>query len=145
MQALIAAEVLGGVVLLVGLAVASIALRRRWLHRGSGTIEVSLRLHERSRGRGWALGTGTFDGDELHWYRVFSVSLRPRRTLSRRTLEVVSRRAPTGPEVYALQKGMVVLSCRDAGGPVELALEPRAVTGFLAWLEARPPGSPAHH
>ena len=145
MGALLAFEVLGGLAALAVVALLSIAARRRWLQRGGGTVDVSLRLSERSRGRGWALGVGVFAGDELRWYRVFSLSPRPRRVLSRRTLEVVARREPTGPEAYALLKGAQVLACREPSGPVEVALEPRAVTGFLAWLEARPPGSPAHH
>jgi hypothetical protein len=33
------------------------------------------------------------------------------------------------------------MECRAPEGPVELAMEAGAVTGFLAWLEARPPGA----
>jgi hypothetical protein len=67
--------------------------------------------------------------------------MRPRRTLSRRDLRVVSQREPVGPERLALMSGHVVMECRSADGPVALAMGPSAVTGFLAWLEARPPGA----
>jgi hypothetical protein len=33
------------------------------------------------------------------------------------------------------------MECRSSGGDVALAMSPSAVTGFLAWLEARPPGA----
>ncbi len=120
----------------------ALIVRRRVLHRGGGTIDLSLRLRPGGHGRGWVLGIGRFAGDELQWYRVFSLSLRPRRSMSRRELTIVSRRAPRGPEVYALLKGAEVMDCSVAGTRVELAMEPGAVTGFLAWLEAQSPGHP---
>jgi hypothetical protein len=65
----------------------------------------------------------------------------PAPVLSRRTLEVVRRRPPSGSEQRALQEGAVVLECRVGERPVELAMQPSTVTGFLAWLESRPPGA----
>ncbi len=120
----------------------AISVRRRFLSRSGGAVELSLRLKDgTSKGRGWVLGVGRFVEDDLQWFRVFSLSNRPRRTLSRRDLSVSSRRKPEGPEVYALLKGAEVLELRSAHGPVEIALDPSAITGFLAWLEARPPGA----
>ena len=116
-------------------------LRRLALQRAGGTIELSLRLKTPGHGRGWVNGVGRFCGDELLWYRVFSLSPRPRRRYSRRTLEVVRRRAPSGAEHRALQQGAEVLECHAQAGPVQLAMTSDAVTGFLAWLEARPPGA----
>lgn len=135
------AEVLGLVALLVSLPVLSLALRRRVLQRGGGTVDLSLRLKRGAHGRGWVLGVGRFDGDSLQWYRVFSLAMRPRRTLSRRDLAVLKRRDPQGPERLALLAGAVVMECRSSTGRVELAMGPSAVTGFLAWLEATPPGA----
>jgi hypothetical protein len=87
------------------------------------------------------LGVGRYNGDDLQWFRVFSLSPRPRRTLSRRDLQVTGRRQPKGPEALALLKGVEVIELRGPGGSVEIALDPSALTGFLAWLEARPPGA----
>ena len=138
---MLVAEIVLGLLLLVVLAVVAIAVRRRLLQRRYGTIDLSLRLARRGNGRGWVLGVGRCEGDALQWYRVFSLAARPRRTLSRRTLEVRGRRDPRGPETLALLAGAVVMECRAPEGPVELAMEAGAVTGFLAWLEARPPGA----
>jgi uncharacterized protein DUF2550 len=33
-----------------------------------------------------------------------------------------------------------VVSCRTPAGPLEVAMSPAALTGFLAWLESAPPG-----
>lgn len=119
----------------------ALALRRVLLARGGGTIEMSLRLHSRPRGRGWVLGTGRYVGDELQWFRVFSVAFGPRRRLSRRDLSVVRRRRPTRREQMSLQRGMVVLECTSAGGLVEFAMGESALTGFLSWLESAAPGA----
>ena len=129
------------VVVLAIVGLAALAIRRRVLQRGGGTVELSLRLKRGSQGRGWVLGVGRFEGDSLEWYRVFSLAMRPRRTLSRRDLRVLTRREPAGPERLALLSGAVVMELRSSTGPVEIAMEPSAVTGFLAWLEARPPGA----
>jgi hypothetical protein len=134
-------EIVAGLLLAFGLPFASIFLRRKFLSRSGGAIELSLRLKPKSQGRGWVLGVGRFVGDDLQWFRVFSLSPRPRRTLSRRDLAVHSRRAPHGPEVFSLHKGAEVVSLTATTGPVEIAMDPSAMTGFLAWLEAQPPGA----
>ena len=138
-------EVLAGLVLAVALPLLAVILRRRWLSRDGGAIEMSLRLKPRSQGRGWVLGMGRYGGDELQWFRVFSLSTRPRRTLSRRDLQVRTRRTASGPEAMALIKGMVVVELTAAGKPVEIGIDPAALTGFLAWLESRPPGATIPH
>ncbi len=138
---MLAAEVVAAIVAVVVLPLLAIAVRRRVLQRRYGTIDLSLRMSRRGNGRGWVLGVGRFEGDDLQWYRVFSLAPRPRRTLSRRTLEVRGRREPRGPETLALLSGAVVMECRGPEGVVELAMEAGVVTGFLAWLEARPPGA----
>ena len=132
------------VALLVGaatLAFFSIWLRRQLLSRSGGAVELSLRLKDRKHGRGWVLGVGRFVGDELQWFRVFSLSARPRRTLSRRDLVVQGRRSPHGPETFSLQKGVEVVELLSAGTAVEIAMDHAVLTGFLAWLEAQPPGA----
>jgi hypothetical protein len=116
-------------------------VRRVGLQRAGGTVELSLRLKRPGHGRGWVNGVGRFVGDELHWDRVFSLSPRPRRRYSRRDLQVLRRREPSGAEHRALLEGAVVMECRVGDRPVELAMSCSAVTGFLAWLEARPPGA----
>ena len=67
----------------------------------------------------------------------------PEQVLSRRTLTVQSRREADAAEAVRLGPGMVVIACRagDSEDTVELAMGEAALTGFLAWLEAAPPGS----
>ena len=109
---MIALDAVAAVLLVLVVPLLAIAVRRRLLQRHGGTVEVSLRLRTLTRGGGWVLGVGRFAGDDLQWYRVFSLAPGPRRTLSRRDLVVLGRRAPVGGErARAARRG------RGAGVP----------------------------
>src|SRR5687767_5482443 len=90
-----AAGVLLGLVLLYGLA---LVVRRRLLARHGGTFELSYRVRPERAGRGWLLGLGRYSGDELEWFRVFSLSPRPKRVWPRSDLSYGARREPEGVE-----------------------------------------------
>jgi hypothetical protein len=127
--------VLGLLLVLVALFVRREVIGRR------GTIELSLRLNTLVRGRGWSPGVARFVGDELRWYRVFSFAPRPKKVLFRDRLVVRSRRRPSDTERMALPSGWTVLNCTDGRGPLEIAMSPSTLTGFLSWLESAPPGT----
>jgi hypothetical protein len=91
-------------------------------------------------GKGWAYGIARYNGDQIEWFRVFSYAPRPRRFLERNRIEVLQRRNPEGEEELALLSDAVILACSLHGVRVELAMSEDALTGFLAWLEAAPPG-----
>jgi uncharacterized protein DUF2550 len=137
-----ALDTVGVLIVVLLLALAALAVRRRFITRRGGTFDLSLRLRPESHGKGWALGIGRYAGDSLEWYRVFSYATRPRRVMGRRELEILDRRRPEGPEVFSLLSGAVVVRARDGGDPVEFAMSPDALTGFLSWLESAPPGRP---
>ena len=130
----VAATVLACCLLLVTLVWRRTALRRR------GAM-IDLCVRETGPRRGWMLGLGRFTADDLEWFRVFSFSPRPHRSFSRGALSIVDRRRAAPSELLTLMAGAVVVACTGPGGPVELAMTESAVTGFLAWLEAAPPGA----
>lgn len=137
----------GGVLAAVFLGVVLVFLAmslRRWLfeHRG-GTVECSLRTISLAGDPGvWRLGLGRYKGDELHWHRVFGFRRRPRQVIHRRGLVISNRRRPAKDEVDALAPDAGIIEVRDGDLTVELAMSSAALTGFLAWLEAAPPGFP---
>jgi Protein of unknown function (DUF2550) len=137
--ALDAAWIFAAFLIIVVLAAAGLAVRRILLDRGGGTVECGLRRP----GGTWRLGVAAYGANELRWYGALGVLLSPEEVLSRRTLSVVSRRDADPSEVPRLGRGMVVVTCRTGGDAetVELAMGESALTGFLAWLEAAPPGS----
>lgn len=130
---------LDGSVLLLLLAAFPVALllRRRLLSRNGGTFELS--FHDQRKGH-WTLGLGRVTGDQLEWFRIFSLGLRPTRSWSRAELSYASTRQPDAAERASLFGGHVVVICRAAEGDIELSMSPAALTGLQAWLEAAPPG-----
>lgn len=142
------AEILDAVGLLAVIAAAIFVflfVRRRVLSRQGGTFECSLRTKAPTKtsatgARGWELGLGRYDGESLEWFRVFSFSPRPKAVFDR-SLEVLSRRTPHGAEAFSLYAGHTVVAVRlNSESTVELAMSDRALTAFLAWTEAAPPG-----
>ncbi|EYT83883.1 hypothetical protein CF54_04790 [Streptomyces sp. Tu 6176] len=132
------------VVALVVVGLFVFGLRRRLIQRSGGTFDCSLRWdvpgEPDTSGKGWSYGVARYNGDRVEWYRVFSYAPRPRRTLERASIEVAGRRRPEGEEELALLSDAVILTCLHQGTRVELAMSEDALTGFLAWLEAAPPG-----
>jgi hypothetical protein len=135
-------------VLIVAAAVA-IATRRFLLERSGGTVECALRF---PAGTGnWRLGLLSYQRDELYWHGALGVLLSPEQVFQRRALSVVSRRLVALEETSALGADRIVVevavkpstdaSGSRAGEHLELAMSDAALTGFLAWLEASPPGS----
>jgi hypothetical protein len=139
---------------LVVLAATVLAARRFLLERGGGTVECGLR---RPAGQGaWRLGVASYQRDELRWYDALGVLLRAEHVFHRRSLAVVSRRPSLPSEAVTLGPQCVIIevwsqpvlesagsagAAGSAGEHVELAMTEEALTGFLAWLEASPPGS----
>ncbi|AXG80306.1 DUF2550 domain-containing protein [Streptomyces paludis] len=141
---ILALLVCGLVVVLVALGLFVFGLRRRLIQRSGGTFDCSLRWDVSEEpdlsGKGWVYGVARYNSDRINWFRVFSYAPRPRRTLERSAIEVLARRAPEGEEELALLSDAVILGCVHRGVRLELAMSDDALTGFLAWLEAAPPG-----
>ncbi len=137
--ALDAAWLFAAFLILLILAAGAIAIRRFLLERGGGTVECGLRKESGS----WRLGVASYQREELCWFGIFGLSMRPVEVFPRRDLAVVSRRLPADAEAAALGPGMIVVKCTlgEDSGTVELAMGEAALTGLLSWLEAAPPGS----
>lgn len=135
-------EIVGLALLLALLVVWWLAVRRLRLIR-TGGVDVTLRRVRPSAPRstrGWNLGVGRYRDDAFVWFRVISLGRRANVVLSRLELEIVDRRRPGPTEEYVVPVDSTVLRCRDGQHTVELAMTPDVLTGFLAWLEASPPG-----
>ncbi|GAB2801055.1 DUF2550 domain-containing protein [Streptomyces daliensis] len=139
----------GAVLLLALVGLFAFGVRRRLIQRSGGTFDCNLRWEAPAspeeggaepKGKGWAYGVARYNGDRIEWFRVFSYAPRPRRMLERDGIEVLERRHPQGEEELALLSDALILACSLRGTRVELAMSEDALTGFLAWLEAAPPG-----
>jgi len=127
-----------GVLLLVVLALSY----RLWKLRQVGGSAAILRDVPAVGGHGWRHGVVRYRGGEAGFYRLSSLRWWPDRRLSRRGVEVVSRRSPRGDEFDIMSAEIVVLELRDTGADgrrgYEIALDRGALTAFTSWLESRP-------
>jgi Protein of unknown function (DUF2550) len=144
-----AVGIFAAVLVLIILAAAALAARRYLLERSGGTVDCALRI---PAGTGaWRLGVLSYQPDSLRWHGALGVLLRPEHDFHRRALAVVSRRPAEPSEIVTLGPDRIVIevsvkpsadaSGSPAGEHAELAMTDQALTGFLAWLEASPPGS----
>ena len=133
------------VVLVALLALLVLALGYRlWNLRRGGTAGI-LRDIPAVGGHGWRHGVVRYHGGEASFYRLSSLRWWPDRRLSRRGLEIISRRAPRGDEFDIMTEAIVILELRDTTlerpdrrSGYELALDRGALTAFLSWLESCP-------
>ena len=118
--ALDAAWLFAAFLVILIVAAASIAARRFLLERGGGTVECGLR-----KGSGaWRLGLASYQPEELCWFGIFGLSMRPDEVFPRRDLTVVSRRLPSDAEAASLGPGMIVVECKlveDGSQPASAA------------------------
>jgi len=126
-----------GVLLLAVLALSY----RLWKLRQGGTAGI-LRDIPAVGGHGWRHGVIRYAGDEARFYRLSSLRWWPDRRLSRRGLDVISRRPPRGDEFDIMTEEIVILELHDTSGErrrgYEVALDRGALTAFLSWVESRP-------
>lgn len=134
-------DVVGVLLLLVLLYGIALIVRRRLLSRHGGTFELSYRVRPEKVGRGWLLGLGRYSGDTLEWFRIFSLSPRPKGAWTRKELRYDGRRDPAGAEQISLYSDHLVVVCSTPSGPVEFAMSQASLMGLQAWLESGPPGT----
>ncbi|UXA16715.1 DUF2550 domain-containing protein [Mycobacterium sp. SMC-4] len=131
-------------VALVGVLAVLVAVLgyRLWKLRQFGGTAAILRDIPAVGGQGWRHGVMRYRGGEAGFYRLSSLRWWPDRTLSRRGLEIVSRRSPRGDEFDIMTDEIVILELRDIsperGRGYEIALDRGALTAFTSWLESRP-------
>jgi Protein of unknown function (DUF2550) len=129
-------------VLVCVLLLAVVALSYRlWKLRQGGTAAI-LRDIPAVGGQGWRHGVIRYRGGEAGFFRLSSLRWWPDRRLSRRGLEIISRRSPRGDEFDIMTQEIVVLELKDSSPErrrgYEVALDRGALTGFTSWLESRP-------
>src|SRR4029077_13002190 len=105
---------------------------RLWKLRQVGGTAAILRDVPAVGGHGWRHGVMRYRGGEAAFYRLSSLRWWPDRRLSRRGVEIVTRRAPRGDEFDIMTDEIVVLELRDTTldrrSGYEIALDQGALT-----------------
>lgn len=129
------------IVALLVFLVISIVVRRRWLMREPGAFEMSVNRNIEARSaQGWLVGIAAFRDNELVWFRVFSLSFRPKFRFARGQVSIEGRRNPQGTESYALHDGHIIVQTANPTPIEQLALSETSFTAVQSWLESSPPG-----
>jgi len=115
-------------------ALCLVGVRRINLRRALGTIDASICL---ANGH-WQMGVCRFQGSELEWFKMFSLSPTPRYSFARNQLDLVRRREPGEAESARIQPGSVIVELSYEGQEVLLAMRFDEYTGLSSWLEAGP-------
>ncbi len=126
--------VLATVFALLVLALCLSGVRRINLRRALGTVDASIC----TAGNSWQMGVCRYQDNDLEWFRLASLSMRPKHTFRRSALELTGRRAPTESELVKVQPDAVIVELRYEGQDVLLAMRFDAYTGLSSWLEAGP-------
>lgn len=109
-------------------------VRRFNLRRALGTVDASIC----TAGKGWQMGVCRYQDNDLEWFKLLSLSVRPKYTFRRSSLELVGRRQPTEAELVKVQPDSVIVELHYEGQDVLLAMKFDAYTGLSSWLEAGP-------
>lgn len=130
-------------VVIAMLPFALLYLRRRWLTGQGGLFDCAYRLREDATGAGWVLGVARYRGENLEWFRSFSLSMRPKMVFPRALTSYVHQRSPVGLEAIALFEDSMIVTLRDrvSGRTSALSMAPEEVLALMSWLESAPPGS----
>ena len=102
-----------GVIVLLLAPFALLYLRRRWLTGQGGLFDCAYRLREDATGAGWVLGVARYRGENLEWFRSFSLSMRPKMVFPRALTSYVHQRSPVGLEAIALFEDSMIVTLRD--------------------------------
>ncbi|UKA57428.1 DUF2550 domain-containing protein [Arthrobacter sp. FW306-2-2C-D06B] len=111
-----------------------VGVRRFNLRRALGTVDASICM----AGNSWRMGVCRYQDSELEWFRLLSLSFRPKHSFRRSSLELMGRRKPTEEERTRLQPGVVVVELQHEGQSFMLAMRFDAYAGLSSWLEAGP-------
>ena len=118
-------------VLLVGF----VLLRVRTLDGLVGSFACAVREAESPH---WTSGVAVHGVGRLDWFRLVSISPRPRHRWARRTFVV----APQRRSLPGAPHETVEVTCHVDGEEFHLALAGAALDGLTSWLESSPPVDP---
>ena len=122
--------VLATIFALLVLALCLSGARRFNLRRALGTVDASIR----TAGNSWQMGVCRYQDNDLEWFRLASLSTRPKHTYRRSSLELIGRRKPTESERVNVPPDAIIVELRYEGQEVLISIRFDAYTGLSSWL-----------
>lgn len=118
--------------------IAWLLFRRMWLSMGQGRVFAC--SVQRTPTSVWKVGVARFHADTFQWYRVFSLSLRPKMTFRRGETVVGTVHAARGGEGSGVFPGHIIVELAAPLEGTSLAMARPDLNAFTSWTEASPPG-----
>lgn len=131
-----------GLVIVAVSAVLLAAWRFFTLHSRGTT--VILRELPQSGVHGWRHGSFRYNGNDLEYFKLRSLSPMADLILNRLSVTLLDRRDPAADEAVFMSQGLKILHIKSKNDQIELALDAHGEMAFTAWLEAAPDARAEH-
>ncbi|GAB3595474.1 hypothetical protein CFAEC_05830 [Corynebacterium faecale] len=103
--------------------------------RSRGTT-VILRELPQSGVHGWRHGSLRYNGNDLEYFKVRSLSPMANIIFNRLSVELLDRREPTTEEAVFMSDGTRIVRIRSKEKEIEIGLDSHGEMAMTAWLEA---------
>ncbi len=127
--------------IIVGVVIALVVVcaygysRLRRLSTQIGTFDCSYRSQSAGKTEHWKNGLCEYESDRLLWWRLYSLSHKPRFVWLREHFDLLGRTAFHEADAH----NMYVVHCEYKGVPFELVMSTEAYHGLSSWVESAPP------
>lgn len=110
----------------------------RFLTLRSRGSTVLLRSLPASGAHGWRHGRIRYNGDDLEYFKLRSLSPMADQVFTRQRLEFHEPRTMTPEEAGFMSEGLSIATLCDAGTHYEIALDQHGLMALTAWIESAP-------
>lgn len=120
---------------IIALLAVVLAAWRFFTLRSRGTTVILRRLPQAGV-HGWRHGSLRYNGNDLEYFKLRSLSPMADIIFNRRSVELLDRREPTTEEAVFMSSDTRILHVRSKDTETELGMDPYGEMAFTAWLEA---------
>lgn len=125
------------VLVIIGVLAVLLAAWRFFMVRSRGTVVV-LRELPSTGTRGWRHGTLQYNGDDLQYYKLRSLSPGPDHVFNRSSAVFRGHRKLVDDESSFMLDANRVIEVEAAGTGFEFVLDPRSAMALISWIESAP-------
>ncbi|AKK08521.1 hypothetical protein CATRI_05305 [Corynebacterium atrinae] len=130
-------EIVAWVLVVIAAVAMLLALWRFLTLRSQGTSVIIRRLPA-SGTHGWRHGRVRYNGEELHYYKLRSLSPGADLVLNRQQLEFLDSRPLTDREASFMDPSLKVTTISNDGQLYEIVVDSRGLMALTAWMESAP-------
>lgn len=134
-ELILTGEILGVILVLMALASAGLIVRRNAIARGGPMVLMSVRTDPDAS---WRTGMARVGNDEVAWFPIIGVRVRPSLSWQRGSLELGPPQAPDQRPVSMTDPVQVSFMAQDA--QVDVVVPRSGYTTVRSWSESAPPG-----